>query len=186
MFARHADMTNRRRISSLASIILLPALFLTGCGDDDSTTGPSSAPLIFSAVLRPANEVPPVSNAEQSGFGSVQVQMNVTRGAGDAITAATAQFYFDLTRFPEGTTVVGAHIHPGAFGVNGPVTVNSTLSAARPAVVSGGNVVYESPVVTVDPVTAQAIINNPAGFYFNTHSTLNPGGVARGQLERVR
>ena len=31
----------------------------------------------------------------------------------------------------------------------------------------------------------QAIINNPAGFYFNAHSTLNPGGVVRGQLVKV-
>jgi hypothetical protein len=31
-----------------------------------------------------------------------------------------------------------------------------------------------------------AIINNPSGFYFNVHSTLNPGGVARGQLVKVQ
>ena len=36
--------------------------------------------------------------------------------------------------------------------------------------------------ITVDPALAHAIINNPAGFYFNVHSTLNPGGVARGRL----
>jgi hypothetical protein len=28
----------------------------------------------------------------------------------------------------------------------------------------------------------QSIIDNPANFYFNVHSSLNPGGVARGQL----
>ena len=31
---------------------------------------------------------------------------------------------------------------------------------------------------------AQNIINNPGGFYYNVHSTLNPGGFARGQLVR--
>jgi len=30
------------------------------------------------------------------------------------------------------------------------------------------------------------VLNNPAGHYFNMHSALNPGGVVRGQLVRVR
>jgi hypothetical protein len=41
-------------------------------------------------------------------------------------------------------------------------------------------------VSTVDPAVAQNIINNPSAFYFNIHSTLNPGGVARGQLVKVQ
>src|SRR6185436_18794410 len=36
--------------------------------------------------------------------------------------------------------------------------------------------------VTVDPVLANDIITGPAGFYFNVHSTVNGGGVVRGQL----
>jgi hypothetical protein len=31
---------------------------------------------------------------------------------------------------------------------------------------------------------AQAIVANPAGFYFNVHTPVNPGGAARGQLAR--
>jgi hypothetical protein len=34
----------------------------------------------------------------------------------------------------------------------------------------------------VDATNLQAIIDNPAGYYFNVHSTQNGGGVARGQL----
>ena len=33
---------------------------------------------------------------------------------------------------------------------------------------------------------AQAVLNNPAGHYFNMHTPLNPGGAVRGQLVRVR
>ena len=29
------------------------------------------------------------------------------------------------------------------------------------------------------------ILAAPQNFYFNVHTTLNPGGVARGQLQRV-
>jgi hypothetical protein len=31
---------------------------------------------------------------------------------------------------------------------------------------------------------AQSIFNNPAGNYFNVHTTLNGGGAIRGQLVR--
>jgi hypothetical protein len=36
--------------------------------------------------------------------------------------------------------------------------------------------------VTSDAPTINAIVANPAGFYFNVHTTLNPGGAVRGQL----
>ena len=39
--------------------------------------------------------------------------------------------------------------------------------------------------VSVPGATLQNIVNNPAGFYFNVHSPTNPGGVARGQLNRT-
>jgi hypothetical protein len=45
---------------------------------------------------------------------------------------------------------------------------------------SGSFVRTGFPVSPVD--SANLIINNPAGYYFNVHSALNPGGVARGQL----
>ena len=35
---------------------------------------------------------------------------------------------------------------------------------------------------TFTPAQAQDIINNPANYYFNIHSFLHSGGVARGQL----
>ena len=31
--------------------------------------------------------------------------------------------------------------------------------------------------------TCRTILNNPAGFYFNVHTTVNPGGAVRGQLQ---
>jgi hypothetical protein len=34
----------------------------------------------------------------------------------------------------------------------------------------------------MDAATINSIVANPAGFYFNVHTTLNPGGVVRGQL----
>jgi len=116
----------------------------------------------------------------------VQIQFDVTRDANGAITAATASFYFQLTDFPAGTAVVGAHIHPAPAGTNGPVIISTGLGAAAPLSIPNGSVEYKVSGITVDPALLQSIVNNPAGYYFNVHSPLNPGGFSRGQLTRVR
>jgi len=103
-------------------IVVVACAFLVGCGDDDATTSPSSAPMVFTAMLSPANEVPPVGNVESGGRGAVQI----------TVTGSTADVYFQLTGFPGDTRVQGAHIHPGGAGVNGPVTVGTPLTAAAP------------------------------------------------------
>ena len=155
-------------------IVLVTCVFGAAC-DDDNGVGPTNAPLVFSAVLSPANEVPPVGNAESVGGGAMQVM----------IADNTASFYVQLTGFPGNTTVVGAHIHPGVAGVNGPVLLGTPVSAAAPVALSGGVLEYTVDVAVTDAVIQQ-IVNNPAAFYFNVHSPLNPGGFARGQLQRVQ
>ena len=93
-----------------------------------------------------------------------------------------------LQNFPANTPINIAHIHVGAAGVNGGIVVNTTLSASGDAVVlpNGSGTFTKAGVAMNDPAIINAIINNPAGYYFNVHSTLNPGGVARGQLSRVQ
>ena len=170
--------------STLVAVVL--CVFTAGCGDESSQTAPSTAPLIFSAVLSPANEVPPVGNAESGGRGAVQVQFDVTRGASNAITSATASFYYQLSGFPAGTTLVGAHIHPSPAGANGPVVVNTGLTAGSAVSLPSGAGEFTVSGIAVDPALVQAIVDNPAAFYFNVHSPLNPGGFSRGQLSRVQ
>jgi hypothetical protein len=167
-------------------VLLVACVFLAGCDDNNSPTSPSTQPLVFSALLQPANEVPPIANAEGGGRGAVQVTFNVTRDANNAITAATATFYFQLTGFPTGTTLVGAHIHPGPAGMNGPVVISTGLTAVNTVSLPNGTNEFTFSNITVDPALVQAIVNNPSGYYFNTHSPLNPGGFSRGQLTRVQ
>ena len=61
------------------------------------------------------------------------------------------------------------------------MVVNTSLAAGQ-AAVSGGAASFQKETVAVTAEVAQRMINNPGGFYFNVHSTLNPGGVARGVL----
>lgn len=152
------------------------------CGDSDTSPSPAAAPR-FTAGLLPANEVPPITGVEAGGTGTATITLNVTRDAAQNVTAATADFSVQLSSFPAGTTLTGAHIHPGAAGVNGGVAVNTGITSGQ-IVLATGTDSFTRSGITVDPALAQTIINNPAGYYFNVHSSTSPGGFARGQLVR--
>jgi hypothetical protein len=77
-----------------------------------------------------------------------------------------------------------AHIHPGATGINGSPLVNTGLTAASPVILTDGTGTLTFTNVPVTQEQAQAIVANPAGFYFNAHTAVNPGGAVRGQLVR--
>lgn len=154
--------------------------------DDDNDASPSSLPLVFSAVLSPANEVPAIANAEGSGSGAVQATFTTTRDSSGAITAATVNFHIQLYNFPAGTRLQAAHIHTGGAGVNGPVRVDTGFSPATARELTDGSTVIDLGGIAVDPVIMQGIIDNPGAWYFNVHSPVNPGGFARGQLGRVQ
>ena len=175
-------MTSRSYLSVLALGITLGAV---GCGKDSPTTPTPAADPKFTATLLPSNEVPAVSNAEQSGSGTVTITMHNTKDAAGNITASTADFTFTLSGFPAGTTLTAAHIHPGAAGVNGSPAWNLALVSGANVLTNGSITLTVNGVTPTDVATAQAIINNPAGFYFNVHTTLNTGGVARGQLVKT-
>ncbi len=100
----------------------------------------------FTAALLPANENPPVTNAQSVGSGAVTVQLVVNRDSAGAISSAVAHFSVSLSGFPAGTRINLSHIHRGI---------------------------------------ATEILGNPGGFYFNVHSNLSPGGVARGQIVKM-
>src|SRR5712691_2463883 len=171
----------------IALFAIASSVFLAAACGSDQTTAPSAAPLVFSALLSPSNEVPPAGGTESAGHGAVQDQFDVTRDAAGAITAATGTFYFQLTGYPPGTTIVGAHIHPAPAGTNGPVIISTGLATANTRVLdNNGSGDFTFQGVFADPAQVQQIINNPAAFYFNVHSTTNAGGFSRGQLVRVQ
>jgi hypothetical protein len=165
----------------LSIFTLALGVLTAGCGGSSSTTNPTvSVQPVFTAALSPANEVPPIVGAEASGTGTATVTFDVTKDAAGNITSSTATFVVNLSGFPAGTPINIAHIHPGAAGINGSVLVSTTLAAGQVVLTNGSGSFTRA--VSVDPAVTQNIINNPAGFYFNVHSTANPGGVARGQL----
>ncbi len=147
-----------------------------------------SETVTFLAALSPANEVPPISIEAR---GTALLYAHVMRDAQDQIVSGSVDFVV-LYNFPGETTFTGLHIHSGAAGVNGPVTVNTGIAAGA------NSVTIEAPFrgvfsrqAQVPPDNAAALatlrgmFDNPAGYYVNLHSTVSPGGVIRGQVMRA-
>lgn len=176
-------MTSRSYLSVLALGLTIAAF---GCGKDNPATPTPAADPKFTATLLPGNEAPtPTTNADASGSGTVTVTMHNTKDAAGNITASNADFTVTLTGFPAGTTLTGAHIHPGAAGIAGGVIWNLALTSGEFVLANGAVTFTKSAVTPNDVATAQGILNNPAGFYFNVHTTINTGGAVRGQLVRA-
>ena len=142
-----------------------------------SATQAQAQTITFNANLHGGNEVPGV----------------VTGSAGTAVvtwntTTRTGTYRVDVYNMPVGTTA--SHIHVGAAGVGGPVVINFTVPA-------GGisNDFALSGTFACSDLVARAAqgINSCEDFeqalvlgntYVNVHSTANPGGEIRGQLNR--
>ena len=174
----------------IGAMVLAVAITAVRCGgsSNNNPTGPSTTgPIVFSAQLSAANEVPPVTNAESGGRGTATITFNVPRDtAGVPSGGGSATFTVQLNGFPAGSIAQAAHIHPGATGVNGGVLVNTTLSPAAPVLLSDGTGNISITINNLSQENATNIYNNPAGFYFNVHTPVNPGGAVRGQMVRVQ
>jgi hypothetical protein len=174
-----------KRLSMLALVLAF------GMACNDSPTSPSDNPNVarFTAILLPANEVPPVTNADASASGTMQMTMTVTRDAANNITGATYDFTVHVTGFPANTTLTGAHIHTAPAGVNSGVVVGLPLTASDTGLPTGQATITKTnvgPQVAANNATvASSIFNNPGGNYFNVHTQLNGPGAIRGQLVRV-
>jgi hypothetical protein len=174
-----------KRFPSLAIVAFAFSVLASACGSDSPAAPTTPTNPTFTATLSPSNEVPAIVGAEAAGSGTATVTIVTNKDAAGNITSATATFVVNLQGFPAGTPINIAHIHQAAAGVNGSVVVNSGLTAGQNVLTTGSGS-FTAAGLVVDPALAQNILNNPAGFYFNVHSTLNPGGVARGQLVRVQ
>jgi hypothetical protein len=170
---------------SLALVVLALAAGCENSSNPSPTPTPTPTPNpVFTSTLLAANEVPPIGNAEQTASGTVRIELVITRDAANAISSATANFIVTLAGFPAGSSVNIAHIHQAPVGVNAGIAVNTGLTSGEVTLAANGTGGFTKNGVNVTPATAQAMLDGPAGFYFNVHTTLNPNGVIRGQLAR--
>jgi hypothetical protein len=68
--------------------------------------------------------------------------------------------------------------------VAGPVRVDSGITPTTAIPVVNGSASFSRSGISGPADVTTRLLANPAGFYFNIHSNLNPGGIVRGQLVR--
>jgi hypothetical protein len=149
--------------------IVTAVLALAACG---GSSGPATH---FAATMSPANEVPSVTS---SGTGSATYAV-------DGGTVSYTVTFSNLT----GPAIAG-HIHVGAAGVNGGVTVpfsppaaasgtfNGTFTAAdvKAATASDGGV-----SIAVGDYNGLLTLMRASNTYTNIHTNANKNGEIRGQ-----
>jgi len=157
---------------ALAAVTIL-AFGVAGCGSSKSPNAPSDI-TIFTVQLSALNEVPAVTNAEATARGTAVITINKATN--------TIDFNVSLNSFPAGSAVNVAHIHAAGAGATAGVFIGTGLTAGNVTLTNGsGTFSFQQVQVTAAQVTQ--ILGNPAGHYFNVHTTMNPGGAIRGQLQ---
>ena len=143
---------------------LLSALFCVAAATLALSVPASAQVFAFEGFLNGANEVP-------AGSGDMDASAN----AFVSFNTATETLTWRLTNIQnlDGTFRFW-HIHTGAAGSNGPVLVDFGASF------TGTDVPYTAAGTNATEVSQ--IIANPAGHYFNVHTTTFPPGAVRGQL----
>ena len=168
-----------------AAVIFGLAIGLVGCGSNNSTpTTPSNQPTVFTLQLKPSNEVPAVTNAEAGASGTGVITITTTKDSTGNITSGTIAFNVTMSGFPANSSAIMAHIHgPNATPTStAGVFVNTGLSPGAAIAMPSGSGSFNLTVTpTVDQINQ--ILANPAGFYFNVHTTVNPGGAIRAELK---
>lgn len=166
-----------KRAAAICGIVI----GLGACGSNNSPTTPTNQATVFTLQLKPSNEVPAVTNADASASGTAVITITPVRDASGNVTSGTINFNVTMTGFPANSTAIMAHIHgPNATPTNtAAIFVNTNISSI--SMPSGTGSFNVSPQITADQINQ--ILANPAGFYFNVHTSLNPGGAIRAQLK---
>ncbi|TLV02482.1 CHRD domain-containing protein [Dyadobacter luticola] len=120
------------------------------------------------------HDLPAIQKVETTLSGANEVPANNTQASGKfsgTFDPTTKLLKFSLTY--TGLVPTAGHIHTGAAGTNGPVTIPFLSVATSP-------IVYE--VALTD---AQVTALQTGNLYTNLHTPMYPGGEIRGQLAIV-
>lgn len=124
--------------------------------------------------------MPPVATEASA---NALVTFHIRRDDNGDVVSAIADFEVNY-ELPAVDMATGLHIHEGAAGVNGPVEIDSGLSASNTADLDvSGSLTRQAEVTDLE--TLEDLLENPSDFYVNLHTPTSPDGLFRGQLTRV-
>lgn len=130
----------------------------------------SATRCVLNTLLSPGNEVRPEGTddpVDSTASGHAQVKI---RHDG---TLEYKVFLLNMAR----ETFVAGHVHRAPAGVNGPVVVPLFGGSTDEAQF------VQHAEIGIDAPLADEICGDPSAFYVNYHTTQDPGGAVRGQLE---
>jgi len=167
-----------KRALVLAAVVAVGSV---SCGSSNPS-GPSNQPTVFTVALKGSNETPPVTGAEANASGTAVITINTVKDSSGNVTSGSIDFNVSMTGFPNGSSAILAHIHNAPAGQAGAVFVNTGLTQGTAIQMPNGSGTFTFHVdVGADKINQ--ILSNPAGFYFNVHTPVNPNGAIRGQLQ---
>jgi hypothetical protein len=184
-------MKTGRLLSSLlcaASLTVLGALMLGGCGTTASTTttlagaagGPSGAAPVRFVVQLTGDEVVPPVNTQASGTFSLFVE-------GGPSPTGQVRISYELA-VKDIADVTAAHIHLAAKGAEGEVVVPLFTGPAKTGNFTG--VLAQGAILAADlsgSLAGKSLSDllaamQAGGTYVNVHTAANPNGEIRGQI----
>jgi hypothetical protein len=158
---------SRRLVAVLALVVALAALVAS---TPAGATGDATKCAAY-AVLKPGNEVRPPDTTDpvdSKALGAAAIHIDGTKLS---FTVAIAN--------PARETFVAGHIHTGVAGVNGPVLV--TLFGGS----NNRGLFFQAARITITEAQATQICGDLDGHYVNYHTTQDPMGAVRGQLNEI-
>ncbi len=167
-----------KRIRLLAGTLAVAAVVgAVGCETNDFIQAPNGPEHVV-AILSGLSEVP--SKPTTTGYGSF-----------DGSFSTSVQSMTFTLKVGKLVNLTQAHIHSGVVNANGPILVDLYLT---PTIAAVGD---DQQIATGTITPANIRVGGPTwdqlvtlvttgGAYVNVHTTLNPGGEIRGQLNTVK
>jgi CHRD domain len=176
---RTTVLTTFLLVAAAALVVVAAAAGRGGPGNDNGKKKQrgAAAVTVFDLRLEPKQEVPRIQGLRAHADGNLT--LDVTRDSSGAITSGEAVFYFNYD-FPGSVTIVGLHVHQAPKKTNGSIVIDSGVASFTDAD-GDGNVT--AIVAGVSPTVLQAILDKPRDYYVNLHTSVNPNGAMRDQLE---
>ncbi len=178
-------LNSTAQIAALNGLITTPHLYYLNVHTSDNQGGAMRGQLttethFFKGYMLPGNQVPPLTDLNARA--SASVTLDVTRDSSGNITSGAVMFDVNY-QFPPNITFVGLHIHSAGTGENGSVIIDSGLpSFTDPTGVGKITRIVSLPTSEAILSNLKAIIADPQRFYVNLHTSDNPAGAVRAQL----
>jgi hypothetical protein len=150
------------RVIAASALLVLVVSACGGGDDDDAPAPPVSVPVeVFTAGMTGDQEAPTKIVTTGTGAATLTLERATRTLSGNAVVA--------------GFTPTVAHIHVGAVGVAGGIALQFTVNAVTGAITLPPTVLTPEQLRDLDQ----------GNLYVNIHSSANPAGEVRGQINRT-